>query len=276
MRTESYRTNNHMNGGGDSKDAAVIQLDHFDTSQDGGLDKETAIEETLELTTRLQELQEMLFAQGKHRVLVVLQAIDGGGKDSTIESIFGPLNANGVTVTGFKVPSEQEMAHDYLWRVHPHVPGNGEIAVFNRSHYEEVLVVRVHDFVPKDRWEKRYQHICDFERMLIDEGTTVIKFLLLISKDEQKQRFQDRLDDPTKRWKFRLGDLEERKYWDDYQAAFQDMLDKTSDPAPWWVIPADRKWFRNRLIAQIMVEQLEALDLAYPESEEDLTGVTIT
>ena len=251
MRTESYRTNNHMNGGGDSKDAAVIQLDHFDTSQDGGLDKETAIEETLELTTRLQELQEMLFAQGKHRVLVVLQAIDGGGKDSTIESIFGPLNANGVTVTG-------------------------EIAVFNRSHYEEVLVVRVHDFVPKDRWEKRYQHICDFERMLIDEGTTVIKFLLLISKDEQKQRFQDRLDDPTKRWKFRLGDLEERKYWDDYQAAFQDMLDKTSDPAPWWVIPADRKWFRNRLIAQIMVEQLEALDLAYPESEEDLTGVTIT
>lgn len=252
-----------------------FRLADLDCDTTAGLKKDAAKRDTERLLTRLEELQTMLFASGKGRLLVVLQAIDGGGKDSTIASIFGPLNASGVDVIGFKKPTDVEMAHDYLWRAHPHVPADGDIAVFNRSYYEDVLVVRVHDLVPKDRWEKRYKHIRDFETMLTDEGTTIVKILLNITKDEQAKRMQDRLDDPTKRWKFRLADLEERKHWDDYQDAFQAMLDETSSPVPWWVIPANHKWVRNRLIAQIMVDTMEAMDLAYPTSEEDLTNVTI-
>ncbi len=228
------------------------------------------------LNARLEELQELLYAQGRHRLLVVIQATDTGGKDGTIRNVFDGVNPQGVKVASFKRPTEAELAHDYLWRVHHRVPGNGEIVIFNRSHYEDVLVVRVHDLVPEDRWSKRYRHINEFERMLVDEGTTIVKLFLHISKDEQKERLQARLDDPTKHWKFSLGDLEERKRWDDYQAAFAAMLSATStDWAPWHVIPADRKWFRDLLVSSILVSTLESLQMSYPENEDDLTGVVV-
>jgi PPK2 family polyphosphate:nucleotide phosphotransferase len=228
------------------------------------------------LNARLEELQERLYAQGKHRLLVVIQATDTGGKDGTIRNVFDGVNPQGVKVASFKRPTDLELAHDYLWRVHPHVPGNGEIVIFNRSHYEDVLVVRVHDLVPETRWAKRYHHINEFERMLADEGTTIVKLFLHISKDEQKERLQARLDDPTKHWKFSLGDLEERKHWEDYQAAFATMLSETStDWAPWHVIPADRKWFRDLLVSSILVRTLESLEMTYPENEDDLTGVVV-
>ncbi|MDH4116559.1 MAG: polyphosphate kinase 2 family protein [Acidimicrobiia bacterium] len=229
-----------------------------------------------ELNDRLELLQETLYAQGRHRLLVVLQATDTGGKDGTIRSVFDGVNPQGVKVASFKKPTPEELAHDYLWRVHERVPGSGEIAIFNRSHYEDVLVVRVHELVEEARWSRRYHHINEFEKMLADEGTTILKFFLHISKDEQKERLQARLDDQAKRWKFSLGDLDEREHWDDYQAAFGDMLSKTStDWAPWYVIPADHKWFRDLLVSSVLVETLESLGLQFPDATEDLTGVEI-
>lgn len=273
MQVSDYRSVSNFTAGDEPRSS--IRLAEFATDQTGGFSKHEAKKQTKELIAELQGLQEKLFAQSKHRVLVVLQAIDAGGKDGTIDKVFGPLNANGVNVHGFKAPSEEELAHDYLWRVHEWVPGNGQMTVFNRSHYEDVLVVRVRDFVSEERWSRRYRHIREFERMLTDEGTTIVKFFLTISKDEQKQRFEDRLHDPEKQWKFRVGDLGDRALWDDYQAAFQAMLDETSDPIPWWVIPSDRKWFRTRLVAQIMVDTLKGLGLEYPPPEEGLDTVTI-
>lgn len=179
-------------------------------------------------------------------------------------------------MTGFKKPSDQELAHDYLWRVHAHTPAAGQIAVFNRSHYEDVLVVRVHNLVPEAQWKLRYQHLREFERLLSDEGTTIVKLFLHITPDEQRRRLQDRVDDPTKWWKFNRADLTERERWDDYQAAYSDMLARTSEPVPWHVIPANHKWFRDHLISTILVDTLEGLDLAYPEPDEDLTGLTIS
>jgi PPK2 family polyphosphate:nucleotide phosphotransferase len=228
------------------------------------------------LNARLEELQEILYAQGSRRVLVVLQATDTGGKDGAIRKVFDGVNPQGVKVASFKKPSELELAHDYLWRVHKKVPGDGEITIFNRSHYEDVLVVKVHELVPEDRWSKRYDHINDFERMLADEGTTILKFFLHISKGEQKERLQARLDNPDKHWKFSVGDLAEREHWDDYQAAFEAVLSKTStDHAPWFVVPADRKWYRDLVIASVLVDTLENLDLDYPPPEDDLTNVVV-
>jgi PPK2 family polyphosphate:nucleotide phosphotransferase len=202
--------------------------------------------------------------------------MDTGGKDGVIRHVFNGVNPQGVKVAAFKRPTPQELAHDYLWRVHPHVPGDGEIAIFNRSHYEDVLVVRVHDLVPEERWSKRYEQINAFEKLLADEGTTIVKFFLHISKDEQRERLQARLDDATKHWKFSLGDLDERKLWDSYQGAYREAIARTSTEwAPWHVIPADRKWFRNLAISSVLVRTLEDLELAYPESEEDLTGVVV-
>jgi len=228
------------------------------------------------LNDRLEELQELLYAEGKHRVLVVLQATDTGGKDGTIRRVFDGVNPQGVKVASFKRPTDAELAHDYLWRVHPHVPGNGELVIFNRSHYEDVLVVRVHGLVPEDRWSRRYEHINAFEQMLAEEGTTIVKLFLHISREEQRERLQARLDDPTKHWKFSLGDLDERKLWDDYQQAFAAMLEKTSTPwAPWYVIPADRKWCRDLIVSTILVDTLESLAMRYPENEDDLSDVTV-
>ena len=229
-----------------------------------------------ELNERLEALQELLYAEKKQKVLVVLQAMDTAGKDSTIRHIFDGTNPQGVKVASFKRPTSVELAHDYLWRVHKHTPGSGEIAIFNRSHYEDVLVVRVHNLVPEERWEKRYKHIRDFEERLVDEGTTVLKFFLHISKEEQKERLQERLDVPEKNWKFAAGDLKERKLWDTYMEAYEVAMAETStEGAPWYVIPADSKWYRNIVISRILVETLEGLNMKYPPPEDGLEGIVI-
>ena len=230
----------------------------------------------IQLNEELETLQELFYAEGKHKLLIVLQAMDTGGKDGTIRHVFEGVNPQGVKVASFKVPTEEELAHDYLWRVHKHTPGKGEIVIFNRSHYEDVLVVRVHNIVPKDIWSRRYEHIRAFENLLAEEGTTILKFYLHIDKDEQKDRLQARLDEPNKNWKFSRGDLEERKLWDKYREAFEDALEKTStETAPWYVIPANRKWYRNLVISSIIIEKLKSLNMAFPESEEDLSGIVI-
>jgi PPK2 family polyphosphate:nucleotide phosphotransferase len=246
-----------------------VDLAKVDPGATFGRTKEAAAEELETGLARLTDLQDRLWAEGKHRVLVVLQGIDAAGKDGTLRHVMGAFNPQGCAVTAFKVPSADELAHDYLWRVHRRVPGKGEIGVFNRSHYEDVLVVRVHDLVPKAVWSRRYDQINDFEELLAEEGTTIIKFFLYIDKDEQRERFQARFDDPTKRWKFALGDLEERKHWDDYIAAYEDALSKTTtDHAPWYVVPANRKWFRDLAVASILAATLEELDPHYPEAPD--------
>ena len=255
---------------------APVDLAAWDPGTDDGFSKADLKAATKELNKRLEALQEQLYAEGLHKVLVVLQATDTGGKDGTIRHVFDGTNPQGVKVASFKKPTDEELAHDYLWRVHEHTPAAGDITIFNRSHYEDVLVVRVHGIVPEERWQKRYGHINDFERMLADEGTTIVKIYLHISKDEQKQRLQDRLDEPDKHWKFSIGDLAEREKWDDYQEAFRVMLERTSQPwAPWYVIPANNKRYRNLVISQILVDTLEGLDMQWPEAEDDLTGIVI-
>jgi PPK2 family polyphosphate:nucleotide phosphotransferase len=253
-----------------------VDLGGWDTSDDGGLAEVEGREILKTLRKTLEEYQELLYADHRHALLVVLQAMDTGGKDGTIRRVFEGVNPVGVKVASFKRPTDTELAHDYLWRVHPHTPGKGEITIFNRSHYEDVLVVRVKNLVEPDRWSRRYQQIVDFERMLVEEGTTIRKFFLHISKDEQRQRLQERIDDPEKRWKFHEGDLEERKLWDDYQQAYADMLGRTStERAPWYVVPADRKWYRDLVVTTILVETLESLDLTYPQPDTDLSGLTV-
>ena len=225
---------------------------------------------------RLEDLQDRIWAEQRHKILIVLQGIDAAGKDGTVRHVMSAFNPLGCVATSFKVPTPVELAHDYLWRVHQRVPGAGEISIFNRSHYEDVLVVRVHDLVPKAVWSKRYAQINAFEELLTASGTTIVKFFLWIDRDEQKRRFQDRLDDPAKRWKFRLGDLAERKLWDDYVAAFEEALSRCSTAAaPWYVIPANHKWFRNLAIADILADTLDELKPRYPEPAEDLAGVVV-
>ncbi|HEY6629174.1 MAG TPA: polyphosphate kinase 2 family protein [Acidimicrobiia bacterium] len=228
------------------------------------------------LRHQLAELQDRLWAESRNRLLVVLQAMDTGGKDGTIRHVFKGANPQGVQVASFGQPTELELAHDYLWRVHPHVPRNGFITIFNRSHYEDVLVVRVRDLVPEERWQRRYQHINDFERLLSDEGTTIVKLFLHISPDEQRLRLQARIDDPSKRWKFRQGDLDDRELWPKFQAAYEEALGRTStDNAPWYVVPANRKWYRNLVVSHILIDTLERLNCQFPAPEIDLTGVVV-
>lgn len=229
------------------------------------------------LNERLSLLQERLWAESKRSVLVVIQAIDTGGKDGTIRSVLSGVNPQGVRVVGFGKPNEVELAHDYLWRIHRETPPDGYIKVFNRSHYEDVLVVRVHQLVTEDVWSRRYGHIRDFERMLADEGTTIVKLYLNISKDEQRKRLQARLDEPDKHWKFNKADLADREKWDEYQRAFEDAISETSaEHAPWYVVPANRKWYRNLVVASILIETLERMNPQYPEPEEGLDQVVIT
>jgi PPK2 family polyphosphate:nucleotide phosphotransferase len=257
------------------KKIKLVERDPKDTGDFKG-GKEDGLEAIAELNEKLQALQELLYAEGRHKLLVVLQAMDTGGKDGTIRRVFDGVNPQGVKVASFKVPTAEEMAHDYLWRVHKVVPANGEMVIFNRSHYEDVLVVRVHNYVPKEVWSKRYEQINAFERHLAENGTTILKFFLHISKDEQKERLQARLDDPTKHWKFSLGDLNERKFWDDYQAAYEDVLNKTStENAPWYVVPADRKWYRDLVISRVLVETLEGLKMKFPAPKENLDGIVV-
>ncbi len=253
----------------------LASLDPTDISAAPG-DKATTRTATEPLVARLAELQELLWANGTHRLLVVLQGMDAAGKGGVVEHVLGAVNPAGLRVTSFKAPTTAELARDYLWRVHAQVPEAGHIGVFDRSHYEDVLVVRVEGLVPEERWRRRYAHINAFEQTLADEGTTIVKLLLHLSPDEQKKRLQARLDEPDKRWKFKLGDLATRARWDDYAAAFEEMVERTSTAAaPWHIIPADEKWYRDWAVATILVEALDELDLRWPEPAEDLSGVRI-
>lgn len=228
------------------------------------------------MAARLHTLQEVLYAQAQHCLLIVIQAMDTGGKDSTIRHVFSGVNPQGVKVVSFKQPTPLERAHDFLWRVHPHTPAKGEIAIFNRSHYEDVLVARVHGLVPEGVWRQRYEHIRAFEQLLIDEGTTVVKFFLHISPEKQKERLQDRLDDPSKHWKFDIGDLDERRRWGEYMTAYSEMMAETSTPeSPWYVVPADRKWYRNLVVSQTILNTLERMGLCYPPPPDGLEQVVI-
>jgi PPK2 family polyphosphate:nucleotide phosphotransferase len=225
---------------------------------------------------RLHDLQERLWAESSRSLLVVLQAMDAGGKDGTIEHVFRGMNPQGVQVASFKAPTDEELSHDFLWRVHRCTPAHGEIGVFNRSHYEDVLIVRVHQLVPPAVWRGRYSHIRAFEQGLVDAGTVIVKIMLHISKDEQKERLQARLDDPAKHWKFNPADLAERAHWDDYLDAFEDAIHETgTEDAPWFVVPADRKWYRNWAVGRILTETLEAMDPRFPPPTADLGGITI-
>jgi len=255
-----------------------INLSQWDPSDKSAFEgsKREAREALRALNERLEALQELLYAEHKHKVLIVLQAMDTGGKDGTIRHVFEGVDPQGVKVASFKVPTPEELDHDYLWRVHKQVPARGEIVIFNRSHYEDVLVVRVHNLAPPAVWGRRYAHINDFERLLVEESTTILKFFLHIGLDEQRERLQARLDEPHKRWKFNLGDLDERRLWPEYQRAYEDVLSKTSaEWAPWYIVPANRKWYRNLVVATILVETLEGLNMDYPQPEKGLEGVVI-
>jgi PPK2 family polyphosphate:nucleotide phosphotransferase len=252
-------------------------LDRHDPGETFGWDKEQAKEGFADTIAEVADLQERLFAEERSALLVVLQAIDAGGKDGTIRTVFRPLNPAGVDVNPFGVPCEEERAHDYLWRVHARTPKRGTIGVFNRSHYEDVLVVRVKGFAPEPVWRKRYRHIREFERMLGDEGTHLVKLFLNVSKEEQRLRLQDRVDDPAERWKFRKGDLDDRALWHDYQAAFGEAIRETTQAeAPWYVVPGDRKWVRNLVVAQILRHHLRAIDPRFPPAEDGVEGTIVT
>jgi len=250
-----------------------IKLKDYDPNDSKLFDgnKKDGKEALQKLNAELETLQEELYAQAKHRVLVVLQAMDTGGKDGVIRAVFEGVNPQGVKVASFKTPTPVELAHDYLWRVHQQTPGKGEMVIFNRSHYEDVLVVRVHNLVPEEVWSRRYQHIREFERMLAEEGTTILKFYLHIDLQEQAERFLARVEDPTKQWKFNPGDLDERARWDDYMKAYEEMLNQTSTAwAPWYVIPSNKKWYRNWLISKILIKSLKNLNMQYPAPVENI------
>jgi PPK2 family polyphosphate:nucleotide phosphotransferase len=245
-------------------------------STPGVRDRAAAEREMPGLVARLAERQGVLYAEGRRAVLVVLQAMDTGGKDGTIRHVFGPLNPQGVRVTNFKVPSADELAHDYLWRIHCAAPRRGMIGIFNRSHYEDVLVARVHTLAPRGEIERRYAQINAFEKHLAENGTTILKFFLHISKAEQKERLEARLQRPDKHWKFSRGDVAERKVWNRYHAAYGRALERCStDWAPWHVIPADRKWYRNYAVARVVLDTLRGMKLRYPEPQDDLDGIVI-
>jgi len=241
-----------------------------------GWHKEGAKVELDQVKLRLDVLQQRLYAEEKHSVLLVLQAMDAAGKDGTIRNMLAGLNPAGFHVSSFGVPGGPETQHDYLWRVHSKVPAKGRIGIFNRSHYEDVLVVRVKNFAPRSVWSKRYEHIRGFEQLLADEGTTVVKCFLNVSQEEQRERLQERIDDPEKRWKFRAGDLDDRKLWPKYQQAYHDAIERTTTAAaPWYVVPADRNWVRNLAVAKILLHHLEKLDPKLPPPEEGIEGLVV-
>jgi len=259
------------------KPGVGIDLSTIDPNEHGEYERKKQAKKALkQLREDLIALQERFYAWDKRSILLVLQATDTGGKDGTIEHVMQGTNPQGVEVTSFKVPTAEELAHDYLWRVHKATPARRMIGIFNRSHYEDVLVVRVHNLVPEAVWRQRYEEINAFEKLLANSGTTILKFYLHISRDEQARRLQARLDNPDKRWKFSRGDLKERQLWDDYQSAYTDALSLCStEYAPWYVIPANHKWYRNFVIANILVETLRKLDPQFPKPEEGLDDVVV-
>jgi PPK2 family polyphosphate:nucleotide phosphotransferase len=252
-----------------------VRLDRIDAAfKDRHEDQSSAQGETERFTQRLRELQYLLYAENKRSLLIILQAMDAGGKDGTINHVLGGMNPQGTRVYGFKVPSAEEASHDFLWRVHQAAPHLGQVAIFNRSHYEDVLVSRVHRLVPKKVWSKRFELINDFEKNLVLNGTHILKFYLHISKDEQLRRFKQRIEDPARHWKISESDYEEREYWDDYTRAFEDALGRCSTGhAPWFIIPANHKWFRNLAVSQIVAETLESLKMEFPKPAVDISEV---
>lgn len=241
---------------------------------DGHESHKHALPEIEKHNAKLRDLQFRLYAEDKRSLLICLQALDSAGKDGTINHVLGAMNPQGCRVTGFKQPSSRELAHDFLWRVHKATPARGEVAIFNRSHYEDVLVVRVHDLVPKSVWSKRFDRINDFERQLADNHTHIVKFFLHISPDEQLRRFKQRLDDPARHWKISDADYRERAYWDEYQKAYEEVLRRCStETAPWYVIPANHKWFRNLAVSQIIVRTLEKMNPKFPAPTVDLDAI---
>lgn len=252
-----------------------VKLKKFDPSfKDGHEGRKSALEEIAKYQAKLCELQDVLYAERKHSLLICLQAMDTGGKDGTINHVLSAMNPQGCRVAAFKEPSAEELAHDFLWRVHKAAPANGEVVIFNRSHYEDVLVVRVHNLVPKDVWSLRYDQINAFEKGLAEHDTQILKFYLHISKAEQLKRFKQRLDTPSKYWKISEADYTERGYWNDYVAAYEEALSRCStEHAPWFIIPANHKWFRDLAIARIVVEHLETLKMKYPKPTVDLAHI---
>ncbi len=252
-----------------------VRLDRIDPGDtDGKSDKQQARAEIVQANQRLRELQYLLYAENRHALLICLQAMDAGGKDGTIRHVLGHMNPQGCRVQAFKVPTGEEAAHDFLWRVHKVTPRRGEVVIFNRSHYEDVLVVRVHELVKKKVWSKRYAAINAFERQLADSGVRILKFFLHISREEQLERFGKRLEDPSKHWKISESDYSERAYWDDYQRAYEDALEKCSTRhAPWFVIPADHKWYRNLVVSRIVQETLESMDMKLPPARVDIDAI---
>jgi PPK2 family polyphosphate:nucleotide phosphotransferase len=241
-----------------------------------GVDKKDGEKRLAHLVELIDALQYRLYAENRHSVLLVLQGLDASGKDGVVRRVFEGVNPTGVSVTSFKAPVGAELEHDYLWRVHAALPRRGMIGVFNRSHYEDVVAVRMYEIAPPAVWRPRYEHIRGFERMLVDEGTTVLKVFLNVSREEQRARFQERLDDATKRWKFRRDDLKVRERFDDWVAAWDDALTETStDGAPWYVVPADRNWLKALAVAELVVDALERLDPTFPEPEDGLDGLVV-
>lgn len=254
-----------------------MRLSDIDPNESEGYRKKKHVEDELDTQRkRIRDLQARLYAENARSLLIVLQAIDTGGKDGTIKHVFQGINPQGCRVWSFKQPSSEEKAHDFLWRYHQRTPPAGVITIFNRSHYEDVLIVRVKEMVAEDVWSRRYDIINEFEHMLTLSNTTIIKFFLHISRDEQKRRLESRLEDPSKRWKFSSADLKERAYWDGYQTAFEDAINKCStEYAPWYIVPANNKWYRNLVVARTIADTLEAMNPQYPPAEEGLDGIVI-
>lgn len=256
--TERYRV----------KSGARVDLHRWDPADTTGFrgDKDDGEKKIDSIMRKIDPLQELLYAERKHKVLIVLQGMDSSGKDATIRRVFEGVNPEGVRVAHFGKPSQEELDRDYLWRAHRQVPAKGEIVIFNRSHYESVLVERVHGLVPKEVWSKRFRQIADFERMLSEEGTTVLKFFLHISKKEQAKRLRARLNDPTKEWKFSALDYDERPYWKEYVRAYEEAIEKTStEEAPWYIVPSDHGWYRDLVVAQVILSELQGLKMKYPK-----------
>jgi PPK2 family polyphosphate:nucleotide phosphotransferase len=266
LHTDSFRV----------KEGEKVRMEDWPPDDTEGFHEAKALEESKKMTVELERLQEMLYAEHKHKVLIVLQALDTGGKDGTIKKVFEGVNPQGVRVAHFRTPTPEEADHDFLWRVHKEVPESGEIVIFNRSHYEGVLVERVHGLVPKKKWMRRYKEIRHFERLLHDDQTAIIKFFLHIDKEEQKKRLEERLRDPSKQWKLSASDLPERGLWSAYMKAYEDALEKTStDWSPWYIIPANKKWFRDVLVSTVVVETLQGLHMEYPKPSIDVKSVRI-
>jgi PPK2 family polyphosphate:nucleotide phosphotransferase len=254
----------------------LSKVDSGEKSLFSGVNKGDSDPQFRKLQNQLQDLQKILYAQNKHRVLVVMQAMDTGGKDGCIKHVFSHIDPQGIHVRSFKNPSEEELSYDFLWRVHARVPHRGQLVIFNRSHYEDIIAVRVKKLFPEEVWKRRQRHVIDFERMLSEEGTTIVKIFLHISKEEQKRRLEARLENPAKHWKFNPDDLADRARWDEFMTAYEEVIAKTSTHfAPWFVVPADRKWYRNLCVARIMLDTLKGLDMQLPGIDWDPKGVRI-